>query len=141
AREVMANNGRSRMVKRLLMLLVAIAAIGGAIWYFSSDHEEPPQYQTARVTRGDLTQVVTATGQLNPVVNVQVGSQLSGNIQKLFVDFNSPVKENQIIAQIDPAISQAAVHQAEGDLANAKAALELAQVNASRSKQLYNDKV
>ena len=64
-------------------------------------------YQTTTVTRGAITQAVTATGTLNPVVNVQVGSQISGNIQKLFVDFNSPVKAGQIVAQIDPAVFQA----------------------------------
>src|SRR5450755_1675211 len=91
------------------------------------------EYQTATVTRGAITQAVTATGTLNPVVNVQVGSQVSGNIQKLFVDFNSQVKAGQVVAQIDPALFQATVTQAEGDLANAQAALELAQLNATRT--------
>ena len=88
-------------------------------------------YQTAMITRGPITQAVTATGTLNPVVNVQVGSQVSGNIAKLFVDFNSQVKAGQVVAQIDPALFQAAVTQAEGDLANAQAALELAKVTQS----------
>src|SRR5205814_7317638 len=61
-------------------------------------------YQTAVVTRGPITQAVTATGTLNPVVNVQVGSQVSGNISKLFADFNSQVKAGQVVAQIDPAL-------------------------------------
>src|ERR1051326_2535783 len=77
-------------------------------------------YQTSTVTRGAITQAVTATGTLNPVVNVQVGSQISGNIQKLSVDFNSPVKAGQVVAEIDPAVFQAAVLQAQGDLENAK---------------------
>jgi HlyD family secretion protein len=94
------------------------------------------EYQTATVTRGAITQAVTATGTLNPVVNVQVGSQISGNIQKLFVDFNSPVKSGQVVAQIDPAVFQASVTQAEGDLANAHAALELARVTAKRTEEL-----
>jgi HlyD family secretion protein len=97
-------------------------------------------YQTATVTRGAITQVVTATGTLNPVVNVQVGSQVSGNIQKLFVDFNSEVKAGQTVAQIDPALFQAAVTQAEGDLATAQAALELAKVNAARTQKLFVEK-
>src|SRR6201984_481227 len=70
-------------------------------------------YQTASVTRGGITQLVTATGTLNPVVNVQVGSQVSGNIAKLFADFNSEVKAGQTVAQIDPVLFQAAVNQAE----------------------------
>ena len=97
-------------------------------------------YQTATVTRGPITQLVTATGTLNPVVNVQVGSQVSGNIAKLFADFNSQVKAGQTVAQIDPMLFQAAVTQAEGDVANAQAGLELAKVNATRMQQLFNQK-
>src|SRR2546423_14482403 len=94
-------------------------------------------YQTATVTRGPITQAVTATGTLNPVVNVQVGSQVSGNIAKLFADFNSEVKAGQTVAQIDPMLFQAAVTQAEGDLASTQAALELAKVNATRTQELF----
>src|ERR1700694_4412924 len=97
-------------------------------------------YQTATVTKGPITQLVTATGTLNPVVNVQVGSQVSGNIQKLFADFNSQVKAGDIVAQIDPVLFQATVTQAEGDLANAQAALELTKVNATRTQQLFTNK-
>jgi HlyD family secretion protein len=97
-------------------------------------------YQTATVTKGPITQLVTATGTLNPVVNVQVGSQVSGNIQKLFADFNSQVKAGQTVAQIDPALFQAAVTQAEGDLATAQAALELAKVNCARTQELFTKK-
>src|SRR5437762_7774975 len=94
-------------------------------------------YQTATVTRGPVTQAVTATGTLNPVVNVQVGSQVSGNIQKLFVDFNAQVKAGQVVAQIDSALFQATVAQAEGDLASAQAARDLAKVNAMRTQDLF----
>src|SRR6478672_2621154 len=97
-------------------------------------------YQAATVTRGPITQAVTATGTLNPVVNVQVGSQVSGNIAKLFADFNSQVKAGQVVAQIDPALFQASVTQAEGDLANAQAGLELAKVNATRTQALFAQK-
>src|SRR5260370_31617824 len=97
-------------------------------------------YQSATVTRSPIAQAVTATGTLNPVVNVQVGSQVSGNIAKLFVDFNSQVKAGQVVAQIDPAIFQATVTQAEGDLASAQAALELAKVNAVRTQELFTKK-
>jgi HlyD family secretion protein len=115
-------------------------AVGG-VMYFKNDHSEAPEYQTSAVTRGDLTQAVSASGTLNPVVNVQVGSQISGNIAKLFADYNSLVKSNQVVAQLDPAIFQAAVHQAEGDLANAKASLELQQVQEVRSTNLFASKL
>jgi len=110
----------------LIVLVVRQCRKGGAA-----------NYQTATVTRGPITQAVTATGTLNPVVNVQVGSQVSGNIAKLFADFNSQVKAGQVVAQIDPALFQATVTQAEGDLANAQAALELARVNAKRTQDLF----
>src|SRR6266550_1804572 len=97
-------------------------------------------YQTATVTRGPITQAVTATGTLNPVVNVQVGSQVSGNIAKLFADFNSEVKAGQVVAQIDPVLFQATVTQTEGDRANAQAALELARINAKRTQELFAKK-
>src|SRR2546428_9843129 len=97
-------------------------------------------YQTATITRGPITQAVTATGTLNPVVNVQVGSQVSGNIAKLFADFNSQVKAGDVVAQIDPALFQATVTQTEGDLASAQAALELAKLNATRTQQLFTQK-
>ena len=137
----MAKEGSSRWVKWLVMLIVLAVLIGGLVWYFNSDHSEPPQYQTTTVTRGDLTQIVTASGQLNPVVNVQLGSQISGNILKLYADFNSLVKSNQVVAQLDPATFQASVHQASGDLANTKAALELAQINAKRAGELFSNKL
>src|SRR5436309_16045757 len=97
-------------------------------------------YQTATVTRGPITQAVTATGTLNPVVNVQVGSQVSGNIAKLFADFNSQVKAGQVVAQIDPALFQDTVTPAEGDLASAQAAVELARENAKRTQELFSRK-
>src|SRR2546425_3494030 len=93
-------------------------------------------YQTATIARGPITQAVTATGTLNPVVNVQVGSQVSGNIAKLFADFNSQVKAGEVVAQIDPATFQATVMQAEGDLASAQAGLELARATAARTQDL-----
>src|SRR6266568_1127507 len=124
------------MGKWLVIGIVAAALAGGTVWYLNNDHDDAPIYTTTPVARGDLTQSVTASGQLNPVLNVQVGSQISGNILKLYADYNSLVKSNQVVAQLDPAIFKATVHQAEGDLANAKAALELAQVNARRSEEL-----
>ena len=136
----MAKDGKFRWSKWILILVVLGAAVGG-VMYFKNDHTEAPQYQTAAVTRGDLIQVVTASGTLNPVLNVQVGSQISGNIAKLFADYNSLVKSNQVVAQLDPAIFQASVHQAEGDLANAKAGLELQEAETKRSEALSKAKL
>src|SRR5437879_5152997 len=112
-----------RKFAKPIAIIVLILLIGGGIWYWKSGRNEKVTYQTVAVMKGSLTQAVTATGTLNPVINVQVGSQISGNIQKLFADYNSPVKANQVVAQIDPAVYNAVVMQAEGELANAKAAL------------------
>jgi HlyD family secretion protein len=122
-------------------ILAGILAAAGFAWWQKHRADEAPQYQTAPVARGDLTQLVTATGQLNPVTNVQVGSQISGTIATLYADYNSAVTQGQVVAQIDPGTYQANVSQAEGDLANAKAALELAQVNANRAKELFDSKL
>ncbi|HKR54050.1 MAG TPA: efflux RND transporter periplasmic adaptor subunit [Chthoniobacterales bacterium] len=122
----------------IIVAIVALIAVG--FFVTRCERSASSQFQTATVTRGPITQAVTATGTLNPVVNVQVGSQVSGNIAKLFVDFNSQVKAGQVVAQIDPMLFQAAVTQGEGDLASAQAALELAKLNASRTQTLFTQK-
>ena len=125
------------MFKRPIPIIIsAVVLIAAALLLRHCTSGSGVTYQTGAVTRGPITQAVTATGTLNPVQNVQVGSQVSGNIQKLFVDFNSIVKAGQVIAQIDPVVFQASVNQAEGDLANAHAALELAQLNEARTRAL-----
>ncbi|HEV3148434.1 MAG TPA: efflux RND transporter periplasmic adaptor subunit [Chthoniobacterales bacterium] len=129
-------------MKRFFPLLVII--VGLIVFAFvlrQCRQSGAANYQTATVTHGPLTQAVTATGTLNPVVNVQVGSQVSGNIAKLFADFNSQVKAGDVVAQIDPALFQATVTQTEGDLASAQAALELAKLNTTRTQQLFAQKI
>jgi HlyD family secretion protein len=124
----------------IVIVGLAVVAAGG-IWYFKHGSTDRQQYQTVKVERGELTKLVTATGALNPVVNVTVGSQVSGRISKLNVDFNSIVKSNEVIAEIDPSTYQAAVEQSTADLANAKANLELQQVQAKRSSDLFASKL
>lgn len=128
-------------MKKFIILLLLIGAGVGGWFYFRKGKSDAPQYQTAGVQRGDLTQAVTATGTLNPVLNVQVGSQISGNIQKLFADFNSEVKKGDVVAQLDPATYQATVNQAEGELATSQASLRLAEVNTQRQRELAKNKI
>ena len=128
-------------MKWTIIVLLAGMAIGGGAWYFKRGNTDAPQFQVVTVARDDLTQVVTATGTLNPVVNVTVGSQVSGRISKLNVDFNSGVISNEIIAEIDPSTYEAAVEQSDADLANAKANLELQQAEAERSAELFTNKL
>src|SRR5436189_4254756 len=126
--------------RRNLIIAAAVLLIVAFFLFSRLGRSNAAQFQTATVTRGPITQTVTATGTLNPVVNVQVGSQVSGNIQKLFADFNSKVKAGEIVAQIDPVLFQATVTQAEGDLASAQAALELTKVNATCTQELFAKK-
>jgi HlyD family secretion protein len=124
-------------MRRLLLLLVLIGAAGGSgWWYFQHRKPTATEYHTELLARGDITQVVTATGSLKPVINVTVGSQISGTISKLNADFNSKVKEGQVLAILDPATYEAIVLQAQGELANAKATLELAEITARRKAEL-----
>ncbi len=108
-------------------LATALILAGAAFWYWWVSGAPPIQYKTAAVDRGPITAIVTATGTVNPVVSVQVGSQVSGKIAQLFADFNSIVTKGQILAQIDQQpfkarVSQAraAVKSAKGNLAKAK---------------------
>src|ERR1700724_2223338 len=92
-------------MKRLLPLAVVVVALLVILFVVRRcTSSGASAYQTAAVTRGRITQLVTATGTLTPVTNVQVGSQVSGNIQKLFADFNSEVKAGQRVAKMDPLL-------------------------------------
>ncbi len=133
----MGNDEKSGVLKWIIILLLLAGAGAGGFWLFKKKGEVKPEFTTVKVGRGDVTQVVTATGTLKPVLNVEVGSQISGIIQKLYVDFNSEVKSNQVIAQLDSATYRANVSSAEGELANSQASLELAQINAKRAEDLF----
>lgn len=126
--------------KWILIGLLLAAGVGG-YFYFHHGSSEKLSYNTVTVTRGELTATVTATGILNPVVNVTVGSQVSGRISKLNVDYNSPVTKGQVLAEIDPATYQAAVEQVTADLANARANLELQQAQFERNAELFTNKL
>jgi len=137
----MATKQSGGKLKWLIIFFAIVVVAAGGIWYFRSGNSDAPQYQTTTVARGDLMQAVTANGTLNPVLNVTVGCQVSGRISKLNVDFNSPVTNGQLIAEIDPRTYQAQVDQARADLANAQANLELQESQAKRSAELFTNKL
>lgn len=110
----------SRRLWILGVFLVLAAAASGA-WFYAQSRGSTPKFRTAKIERGPLTATVSATGTLNAVVTVQVGSQVSGLVKELFADFNSQVKRNQLIARIDPEKFQAAVAQAKAQVDAAKA--------------------
>jgi HlyD family secretion protein len=112
--------------KPILIGITGFVILGMAAFYFWGNQTSATQYMTARVERGNLRNTVTATGTLQAVTTVQVGSQASGTISSLSADFNSKVRKGQVIAQLDPAVSKAQVDQARANLRQAIASLGLA---------------
>lgn len=108
----------------IALALAVLAAGAAATHFYRGGNTKSPQYRTAAVETGDIEETITASGNINAVTTVQVGSQVSGTIQKIFVDYNSVVKKGQVIAQIDPQLFQASVVQARANLASARASLE-----------------
>ena len=135
----MAAKQSGGVLKWVVVFLLAAAVAGGTAWYFNHSKVLAPQYTSVTVALDDLTQTVTATGSLNPVVDVLVGCQVSGIISKIYADFNSVVKSNEVIALIDPSTYRAAVEQAQADLDNANANLELQQIQTVRSAELFTN--
>ncbi|MBQ4431840.1 MAG: efflux RND transporter periplasmic adaptor subunit [Synergistaceae bacterium] len=135
-------------LKKLLLLAIFAGICYGAYMYFF--HEEPTSYglTTSEITRGDIVSTVTATGELNAISVVEVGTQVSGKIQEIYVDFNSQVKAGQLIALIDPSVSRLTLSESEASLAvyqagvrSAQASLNDAQRKHARNKELFSRKL
>jgi len=121
-----------RAVTYAAVVLGVAAAVSG--YFYVQSRGSAPQYRVARVERGPLTAAVSATGNLNAVITVQVGSQVSGQIKELFVDFNSVVKKAQVIARIDPSTFEAKVNQARAEVEAAQAAVLNQQAQVERAR-------
>ncbi len=115
-------------------LLLALAAIGGAAAWWWSGRVPEVSYRTGKIERGPLQATVSASGQVNPVTQVSVGTQVSGQIKELYVDFNSEVRAGQLIARIDPETFEYRVRQSQADLDSAQAAVLTAQANAAAAR-------
>ena len=118
--------------KSLVVTLAVVAAGGAGFWYYESSRNQA-LYQTATVERGTVRASISATGNCNAVVTVQVGSQVSGNIKALYADFNTKVKKGQLVAEIDPQVFQARVDQARATLDNANASVVSARAQVEKS--------
>jgi HlyD family secretion protein len=118
-----------------VLLVIVIAAAGW--WWSSQGKPAESQYRTATVDRGDISAQVSANGTLNPVVLVNVGTQVSGTVRRIEADFNQQVKAGQVLAELDPALFQAALAQSSANLVNAQAQLRLAEANAARMQTLF----
>eukprot|EP01034_Spumella_vulgaris_P008483 gene8483-10793_t len=128
-----------RIGKILIGVTVVAGLVGGGIWYAKQRAAQNPEtrYKLASVEKGEVTQTVSANGTLNPVVLVSVGTQVSGTVKKLYVDFNDKVKANQPLLELDDALVSAAERQSAASVVNAQATLELAQANEARMKSLF----
>ncbi|MCX6937610.1 MAG: efflux RND transporter periplasmic adaptor subunit [Verrucomicrobia bacterium] len=130
-----------RLSRLILPVIVLAAAGGGYLWWRDSAKPVPVSFKTAAITRGTLTQTVTATGDLQPVATVEVSSQISGLIKEVLVDYNSKVKAGDVLARIDPATYETRLQSAQAELANTSANYRLVKLNADRIKSLNERKL
>ena len=133
--------GRKLLSKKKYLIMGggAIVLLAAAGFYFWGGSSGSAQYLTAKVERGNLRNTVTATGTLQAVTTVQVGSQASGTISALYADYNSVVKKGQIVAQLDPSVSKAQVDQAKANLLQAQASLQQAKAGVANSRAGVSD--
>lgn len=127
-----------RLFKPPFVILLALCIAAGAYVYKPwQPAKEAGRFRLEKISKGSIKRTISANGTLNPVVLVNVGTQISGVINKLNVDFNDKVKKGQILAEIDPSLIDAQLEQSRANLANAQAAVKLALANQKRSEDLY----
>ena len=112
-------------MKKLIKILLICVLLGGAGWWFSQKDAKEDAYKTQKIIKGDITQKITASGIINPISTVNIGTQVSGTIAEIFVDYNTLVKQGQLLAQIDPSLFQATVDQRRAALNIAKAEVDV----------------
>lgn len=120
-----------------IMILAAI--VWGISALFGGGTQKVEPLATMEITRGEMRQVVTATGEIQPLNTVSVGSQVSGTIEKLYVDFNSKVKKGDVLLEIEPSVLQASVDEAKASLVSAQSQRNYAKSEYQRNKTLYNE--
>lgn len=125
-------------MKKLIGSLTFIIIISLTLYFLVFGKNKEIKYKTEIISKGDIVEMVTASGTINPVTSISVGTQVSGTIKKLFVDFNSPVKKGQLLAQIDPSLFEAQVAQASANLYNAQANLQKIQSITFNDEKTYN---
>lgn len=124
--------------KWLIRLLILAIAVTGLYLYLQSQAPAPEaRYRLQQITRGDVAKSVSANGTLNPVTIVSVGTQVSGRVNKLYVDFNDKVEEGQILLELDDSLLTAQIAQTMGNIKNIQASVDLAAANETRMRSLY----
>lgn len=137
----MSNKKTKPWIWRHKYLILVVAVLVAGIWglFGGSKSGAKKDYVTVAVTRGNLSQTVTATGEIQPVNTVSVGSQVSGTIDNLYVDYNSEVKKGDILLTIEPTVLQASVNESQAALTSAESKRNLAKAEYERNKILYAD--
>ena len=123
------------MKKKIIIGGVILIAVAVATFFLLRNKNSEVKFRTEKVTKGDIEMAVTATGTVNPVTTVLVGTQVSGTVKNIYADFNSPVKKGQLIARIDPALFEAQVNQARANLLSAKANMDKAEATQTDAKR------
>src|SRR4051812_19059949 len=127
---------------KIISAAAVVATLGGVVWGRQrAEAHSTPQYRVAAITRGNVSQTVSATGSLGAVRTVEVGTQVSGQVAAIYVDFNSQVKRGQLIARIDPTLQQQAVADAEAGVGRAQAPLTAAKLRYERQAGLHAQKI
>ncbi len=140
-KDTQTKKGLWSWVKRRKWWLILFVIVAGGIVYFMSgnDSAQNTGFATASITRGDLRQVVTATGEIQPLNTINVGSQVSGTIEEIFVDYNSQVKKGDVLLKIEPSVLQASVDEAYASLVSAESQRNYAKSEYERNKILFDD--
>jgi len=128
-----------KLFKNIILIIAFIALSAAVYFYYQRTHQANPAdtYRLSEITQGDIEQTVSANGTLNPVTLVSVGTQISGIVKKLYVDFNDAVKKDQVLLELDNSLFMAQISQSQASVHNNQAAVELAQANEKRIRQLY----
>jgi HlyD family secretion protein len=129
-----------KLLKKIFVFILLAAVAAGAYYYYQQTHQPKPEdlYRLDEVTQGDIEQSVSANGTLNPVSLISVGTQVSGIVRKLYVDFNDEVKKDQVLLELDSALFNAQITQSKSSVRNNQASVELATANEKRIRELYS---
>ena len=128
-----------KLIQKLIIPGIVLALLAGGYYVYKNNRQVQPQdmYKFGEVTQGDIEQAVSANGTINPVTLVSVGTQVSGRVSKLYVDFNDKVEKGQVLLELDDALFTAQIAQSQGNVRNAEASVELAKANEARIRALF----
>jgi len=128
-----------KIIKQFILPLIVLSLLAGGYYFYKSSKQAQPEdlYKFGAATQGDVEQTVSANGTINPVTLVSVGTQVSGRVSKLYVDFNDKVEKGQVLLELDDALFAAQIAQSQGSVRNAEASVELARANEARIRSLF----